>query len=88
MDAATLDISEARKQLHSFEKRLDSENLIYITRHGKKAFAVINLEYLQTVLETIDILSDPDALQMLQKSLDDIREGRVYDHDDVVEEFR
>ena len=87
MSGTTIDISEARKQLNSLDRRLDSEHLIYVTRHGKKAFAVVNLEYLRTMLETIDILSDPEAVQMLQQSLADIREGRLHDHDDVQEEL-
>ena len=87
MSGATLDISEARKQFNSLDKRLDSEYVIRITRHGKDAFAVVNMEYLRTVLETIDILSDPEALKMLSQSLEDIRAGRLYDHEDVEEEL-
>ena len=87
MGGATLDISEARKQLNSLDRRLAREHLIYVTRHGKKAFAVVNLEYLRTVLETIDILSDPEAVQLLQQSLADIRAGRLHDHGEVQEEL-
>jgi antitoxin YefM len=83
----TLDISEARKQLNSIDERLKDERVIVITRHNKKAFAVVDLEYLSAVMETIEILSDPEAMQMLQKSLADIRAGRLHDHDDVEKEL-
>jgi len=85
--APTLDISEARKQLNSIDERLKDERIIYITRHNKKAFAVVNLDYLSAVIETIEILNDPEAMQMLQRSLDDIRAGRLSDHDDVEKEL-
>ena len=85
--APTLDISEARKQLNSIDERLKDERIIYITRHNKKAFAVVNLDYLSAVMETIEVLNDPEAMQMLQKSLDDIRAGHLHDHDDVEKEL-
>jgi antitoxin YefM len=87
MPDATLDISEARKQLNSIDERLKDERVIYVTRHNKKAFAVVNLDYLQAVMETLEILADPDALKMLQESIEDIRAGRLHDHDDVEKEL-
>ena len=87
MDTSTLDISEARKQFSQLDKRLRENRVIWITRHNKKAFAVVDTELLQTVLETIDILSDPDAMGMLQEGLRDIRAGRLFDHEDVKSEL-
>jgi PHD/YefM family antitoxin component YafN of YafNO toxin-antitoxin module len=83
----TLEISEARKQLSSLDQRLREDRVIYITRHGDKAFAVVDLDYLSAVLETMEILSDPDALQMLHDSLADIRAGRLHDHNDIEKEL-
>lgn len=49
MNAPTLDISEARKRLGSISKQLEEHSVIYVTRHNKRAFAVVNLDYLSTV---------------------------------------
>jgi antitoxin YefM len=87
MEPATLDISEARKQFSQLDKRLREDRVIWITRHNKKAFAVVDTELLQTVLETIEILSDPDALKMLQDGLRDIQAGRLHAHEDVKKEL-
>lgn len=87
MVAPTLDISEARKQLNSLDERLKDERVIYITRHNKKAFAVVDVDYLSAVIETIEILNDPEALRMLQQSIKEIRAGRLHDHDDVEKEL-
>lgn len=84
---STLDISEARKQLNSLDERLKDEHVIVITRHSKKAFAVVDLEYLSAVMETVEVLSDPEAMQMLRQSIDDIRARRLLDHDDVEKEL-
>lgn len=87
MSGTTLDISEARKQLNTIDQRLKDERIIVVTRHNKKAFAVVDLEYMSAVLETVEILSDPEAMQMLQQSIEDIRAGRLHDHDDVEKEL-
>jgi PHD/YefM family antitoxin component YafN of YafNO toxin-antitoxin module len=84
---ATLEISEARKQLNSIDERLREERVIYVTRHGDRAFAVVDLEYLSAVMETMEILSDPEAMKMLKESLDDIRAGRLHGHDAVEKEL-
>ena len=87
MSAPTLDISEARKEFNSIDKRLAKEPVIVITRHNNEAFAVVNIEYLSAVMETIEILSDPDATRMLQQSIDDVRAGRLHNHEDVEKEL-
>jgi PHD/YefM family antitoxin component YafN of YafNO toxin-antitoxin module len=87
MAAVTLDISEARKQLNSIDEQLKIDHVIYITRHNKKAFAVVNLEYLSAVMETMEVLADPEAMQMLRDSISDIRAGRLHDQNAVEKEL-
>lgn len=87
MVAGTLDISQARKQFNTIDRRLHKERLIWITRHQRKAFALIDADYLETVLETMEVLADPEAMEMLRRSIDDIRAGRLHDHDDVNREL-
>ena len=83
----TLDISEARKQFNTLDERLASDPIIYVTRHNKSAFAVVDTEYLRAILETIEIVSDPRSLEMFKQSIEDIRAGRLHDHDDVEREL-
>lgn len=87
MTTISLDISEARKQFTKLDKRLQEDQVIWITRRNKRAFAVVDTELLQTVLETIEILSDPGALEMLRQSMQDIKAGRLHDHADVKSEL-
>ncbi len=83
----TIDISEARRQLNTLDARLSSEPVIYVTRHHKKAFAIVNIEYISAMMETLEIMSDPKAYALLQESLNEIREGRLHEHEDVVREL-
>ena len=83
---ATIDISEARRQLNSLDERLSTEPIIFVTRHNKRAFAIVDAETIAAMLETLEIMSDPRSYEMFRASLDDIREGRLHDHDDVEKE--
>ncbi len=87
MTTGTLDITEARRQFNKLGERLRDEQVIYITRHNKHAFAVVDIEFLASVLETIEILSDPDSHRMFMESLEDIKMGRLHDHEDVKREL-
>ena len=87
MGNLTLDITEARKQFSKLDERLRDDPIIWITRHSKKAFAVVDLELMEAVLETFEIMKDPTWAQMLADSVEDIRAGRTHDHEDVRKEF-
>jgi prevent-host-death family protein len=87
MDIETIDISEARNQFTRLDERLRDEHVVQITRHGKPVFAVVDIEYLTAVLETIEIMSDPASYKMFMESLEDIKHGRVFSQDDVRREL-
>jgi PHD/YefM family antitoxin component YafN of YafNO toxin-antitoxin module len=87
MGAGTLDISEARKQLSTLDQKLREENVIVITRHNRKAFVAVDVEFFSAIMETLEILADPEALAMLHDSISDIRAGRLHDHEDVKREL-
>lgn len=85
--AISLDITDARKQFNSLDKRLKDAPVLYVTRHGNQAFAVIDIDYLKTLMETIEVLSDSNTMQMLNDSLEDIKAGRTYDQEDLEDEL-
>lgn len=87
LDITTLDISEARKQFNTMDERLETEPVIFISRHNKTAFAVINCEYLSAMMETLEIMSDPESHRMFLQSLEDVRQGRTHDHEDIKREL-
>ncbi len=82
-----LSISQARRALNSLDQRLEDACVIYVTRHKKAVFALVSLVYFEGLMETLEIMCDPDAMTLLQESCEDIRAGRVHEHDDVKREF-
>jgi len=87
IESLDLEISVARKQFNSLDKRLQEHPVIYVRRHRKQAFAIVNIEYLESVLETVDILADSESLDSLRRSLADIKKGRVHSHASVKREL-
>jgi len=84
---STLAISETRRQLGTLDTRLKEENVIVITRHNKSAFVTVDVEYYETLMETLEILADPEAVSLLQQSHTDIQAGRLHDQEDVKREL-
>ena len=85
--ARTLDISEARKKFNTLDQDLKERPVIYITRHDKDAFAIVDIEYLETVMETMEVLGDSETTAMLRESLRAIEEGDLVDQSEVEKEL-
>jgi antitoxin YefM len=79
----SMDIAEAAKRLSTFDQQLKTRPVIWVTRKRKRAFAVVDQEYLENLLETMSILSDPEMMKQIHASLEDIKAGRLIDHEEV-----
>ena len=85
--ADTLDITTARDKFNTLDSELRQKPVIYITRHGKEAFAVVDIEYLETMIETMEVLGDPEATRLLEDSVRAIEAGELIDQEDVEKEL-
>jgi antitoxin YefM len=63
------------------------EDPIVIEKRGKAAVVLVDARYFEGLLETLDILSDPDAMAAIRRGLADIEAGRLIDHEDVLREL-
>ncbi len=74
-----LTISEARRALLELPERLAraSEPAISITRRGRPVLAVMPWEFYESIVETLDLLSDPVMVSALRESLEDLKRGRL-----------
>jgi prevent-host-death family protein len=62
--AKYLTITEARKQLLSLPNELTEEPIV-ITKHGKPVMITMSYEQMESLLETLDILSDENFSSQL-----------------------
>ncbi len=67
--AKTLPISEVKARLPELVTGIEErEEEVVVTRRGKPAAVLVNYAEYERLRETIDVLSDPDLLQQIQKS--------------------
>ena len=74
-----LTISEARKALLDLPETLarTPERSVTITRRGQPVLAILPWEFYESIVETLNILGDPEMVRVLRESLEDLKRGHV-----------
>jgi len=73
-----LTITQARRGLLNLPERLarGPERAVTITRRGRPVLAVMPWEFYESIVETLDVLSDPEMVLALRESIEDLKHGR------------
>lgn len=64
-----LSISDARKQFTSLDELLRVNPVIWVMRHNKRAFAVVETEYLNAVMAAMELVKNPDSVLLLAEAV-------------------
>lgn len=84
----SLSMTDARDQLTRLPDELaQSHETLTITRHGKPVLAVLPWELFEALLETLEVLGDPEMMAALRRSQEDIAAGRVKPLDQAFDEL-
>ena len=67
----------------SRELRRNPKTVVRITHCGKPTMALMSAKLYDTLLETLDAVSDPMTLDALRRSLRDIDSGKIHTPDEV-----
>jgi antitoxin YefM len=78
-----LTITETRKQLLDLPDQLTDEPVI-ITKHGKPAMVALGYEQFESLMETLEVLSDPDLMTTLRQSMVQAESGETISLDDAI----
>ncbi|NTV53724.1 MAG: type II toxin-antitoxin system Phd/YefM family antitoxin [Candidatus Firestonebacteria bacterium] len=77
MEMTKLAISEARKELNTLPKRLEKEHdAIEVTQNGKSVMAIMDWDFFETVMESLEILSDDKLLAQVKLGVKEIEAGK------------
>jgi prevent-host-death family protein len=78
MAAEHLPLAEAKNRLSEVVDQVDrSHGRVVITKHGRPAGVLMNVEDLESLEETLEVMSDPALMAQLAESEKDIAAGRV-----------
>jgi antitoxin YefM len=77
----------ARAKLTGLSRELtrSPRTVVRITHRGKPSMALMSVELYDTLVNTLDVMSDPAGAEALRRSLADIESGRVHTLDEVAE---
>jgi prevent-host-death family protein len=73
-----LTITEARNKFMKLPDEVGSDEIIAITRRNKEILALMSWELYEGLVETIEILGDPELMNDLKKGMEQIRSGKTY----------
>ncbi len=78
--------SEARNNLKSFiDLAVDDCEVVHITRKNAEDAVLISKAEWDSIQETLWIMSDPERMERLQKSIREMDEGKVHAYSSVEE---
>ena len=79
-----LPVTKVKRELLDILKRMEEdEATIALTRNGEPVGVMMTLSRYESLLETIEILSDRTILKSLKKSEKDFKEKKVFCHEKV-----
>lgn len=81
-------VSQARARLTQLANELaGSQETVTITSRGKPVLAMIGYELYESIMETLEIMSDADLMGQLRHSLREAASGELTDMDEVEREL-
>jgi prevent-host-death family protein len=82
MSDVVLPLAEIKKRLSEIVDGIEERHdRVVLTRHGRPAAVLVSPEELESLEETLDILSDPKALREIRKAEAAIDAGDTVDAD-------
>ena len=79
-----LTITEARNKFMRLPDETADNQIIAVTRRNKEVMAVMSWELYEGLLETIEILADPELMGNIKRGIEEIKSGKTY----TIEESR
>jgi antitoxin YefM len=78
--------TEARNHLSELiEEVARTHERIVITRHGNAVAILLSPDDLESLEETLDVLSSPESMRQLAESREALRSGEMLDADELAE---
>lgn len=81
---STLSLAEARANLSKLvESAVTTHERFEVTRNGDRVAVLLGADDYDSLLETLDILSDPDEVAAIRAGLADLEAGEVFTADEI-----
>ncbi len=78
MNMQKLSITEARTKFMKLPDQAAKHEVLAVTRRNREVMAVMSWELYEGLLETLEVMSDPELMKDLRKGVEDVKAGRTY----------
>ena len=83
----TVPLSKAKALLSEFVRRVREEHESFaITHRGRVEGVLLGIEEYESLIETLEILSDRELMASIRRGLRDVKAGRVHPYAEVLPE--
>lgn len=84
MSDVVLPLAEIKKRLSEIIDGVeDRHDRVVLTRHGRPAAVILSPDELESLEETLDLLSDPKAMREIRKAESAVGAGKVLTGDEL-----
>lgn len=84
MSDVVLPLAEIKKRLSEIIDGVeDRQDRVVLTRHGRPAAVILSPDELESLEETLDLLSNPTAMRDIRRGEADIAAGNVVSGDEI-----
>lgn len=85
----TLPLAEVRANLSKLvDEAVRTHLRIEVTRQGRRAAVILSAEDYDSIMETLEVLSDPGLMDDLRSGQADVARGEYHSLDEVAREMR
>lgn len=70
-------ITEARNKFMKLPDQTAKNQILAVTRRNKEVMAVMSWDLYEGLLETLEVLSDPELIKQLKVAVADVKAGRT-----------
>ncbi len=86
---AKLSVTEARERFTSLSDQFASspDLTVQVTKHGRPVMAMLAWDTYEAIVETLEVMADPDLMAALRQSAEDLARGNVADWDAIKAEL-
>lgn len=79
-----LPVTDARKKLYALIKACDDRAWTFvITSEGRAVARLVGEQEYESLMETLEVLSDKKQVERLMNALKHVQKGKLYSHEDV-----
>ena len=86
---AKLSVTEARERFTSLSDQFAAspDLTVQVTKHGRPVMAMLSWDVYESIIETLEIMADPDLMVALRQSAEDLTRGNVVGWDEIKAEM-